>query len=120
MVFLFVQSHRRGWGNMTNAPWTLTKLRMPESPRSNSCMIKPYSMLFMPAQPYPSRLAPKKPSSPISRISCFGKAALFESVAHERNNAFVDELTSRLANKQFLLRKRRVELQIINTWKASH
>src|SRR5208282_3011832 len=45
-------------GYITSADCTLTKLRRPESPRSNSCMTRPYSTFDMPAQPYPSRLAP--------------------------------------------------------------
>ena len=36
---------------MTSAPCTETKLRMPESARSSSCMMSPYSTLLMPAQP---------------------------------------------------------------------
>src|SRR5580698_6971900 len=34
-------------GYMTSAPWTDTKLRSPESPRSISCMMSPYSTLFI-------------------------------------------------------------------------
>ncbi len=50
--FCFCSSVPKVWmGYMTRADWTLTKLRKPESPRSNSCMTRPYSTLDMPAQP---------------------------------------------------------------------
>ena len=38
-------------GYMHSADCTLTKERTPLSPRSSSCVIRPYSTLFMPAQP---------------------------------------------------------------------
>jgi hypothetical protein len=38
-------------GYITSAPCTDTKLRSPESPRSSSCMISPYSTFDIPAQP---------------------------------------------------------------------
>src|ERR1043165_671207 len=38
-------------GYITRAPWTDTKLLRPESPRSSSCMTRPYSVEFIPAQP---------------------------------------------------------------------
>ena len=41
---------------MTKAPCTLMKLRNPESPRSISCIIRPYSTFDMPAQPLPGDL----------------------------------------------------------------
>src|SRR5258708_2873565 len=52
---------------------TLTKLRTPESPRSSSCVINPYSTLPMPAQPYPLSDAPKKPRSAMGLTSSRGK-----------------------------------------------
>ncbi len=38
-------------GYITSADCTLTKLRRPESPRSSSCITRPYSTFDMPAQP---------------------------------------------------------------------
>src|SRR5438874_9419824 len=60
-------------GYITSADWTLTKERTPLSPRSNSCITSPYSTFDIPAQPYPFRLAPKKPSSAIGFTSSRGK-----------------------------------------------
>ena len=53
-------------GYITKAPCTEAKDRIPLSPRSSSCMMRPYATLLRPAQPYSSgRLAPKKPNSAI-------------------------------------------------------
>src|SRR6266436_3920195 len=72
----FCASLPKEWiGYITSAPCTETKLRKPESPRSNSCVINPYATLDIPAQPYPCRLAPKNPSSPSCGIKCFGNVA---------------------------------------------
>src|SRR6476661_662457 len=60
-------------GYITSADCTLTNERTPESPRSSSCVTRPYSTFDIPAQPYPFRLAPKKPSSPIGLTSSRGK-----------------------------------------------
>src|SRR5215469_1648560 len=60
-------------GYMHSPDCTLTKLRTPESPRSSSCVISPYSTLPMPAQPYPLIDAPKKPSSAMGLINSLGK-----------------------------------------------
>src|SRR5205085_6502273 len=60
-------------GYITSADWTLTKERTPLSPRSNSCITSPYSTFDMPAQPYPLRLAPKRPISPIGLTNSRGK-----------------------------------------------
>ncbi len=50
-LLLLLRPDRCRIGYITSAPCTHTKLRRPESPRSSSCMISPYSTLFMPAQP---------------------------------------------------------------------
>src|SRR5258705_6268290 len=60
-------------GYITRADCTLTNDRTPESPRSSSCVTSPYSTFDMPAQPYPLRLAPKKPRSAIGLTSSRGK-----------------------------------------------
>src|SRR5215813_9038757 len=60
-------------GYITSADCTLTKERTPLSPRSSSCITRPYSTLDIPAQPYPFRLAPKKPSSAMGLTSSRGK-----------------------------------------------
>src|SRR5215472_10626687 len=62
-------------GYITRALWTETKLRNPESPRSSSCITRPYATFDIPAQPYPSRFAPKKPSSASFGTSSVGKVA---------------------------------------------
>ena len=71
----FCSSEPKAWmGYITSPPCTEAKLRRPESPRSSSCMMSPYATLLSPAQPYVSgRLAPRKPSAPISGISSVGK-----------------------------------------------
>src|SRR5215471_10904227 len=60
-------------GYMHSPDCTLTKLRTPESPRSSSCVISPYSTLPMPAHPYPFSDAPKNPSSAMGLTSSRGK-----------------------------------------------
>src|SRR6185312_15959551 len=60
-------------GYITSADCTLTNDRTPESPRSNSCVTRPYSTFDIPAQPYPFRLAPKKPRSAMGLTSSLGK-----------------------------------------------
>jgi hypothetical protein len=50
--FSFCASEPKAWmGYITSAPCTETKLRRPESPRSSSCMMSPYSTLESSAQP---------------------------------------------------------------------
>src|SRR6185437_5107959 len=60
-------------GHITSELWTLTKLRMPLSPRSNSCMMRPYSTWPRPAAPNSFMVAPKKPICAISGTSSRGK-----------------------------------------------
>src|ERR1051326_2088553 len=60
-------------GYMHNPDCTLTKLRTPESPRSSSCVISPYSTLPIPAQPYPLSDAPKNPRSAMGFTNSRGK-----------------------------------------------
>src|SRR5580704_11459539 len=50
-VFFCSSDPKVKMGYITNADCTLTKLRKPESPRSNSCNTRPYSTFDMPAQP---------------------------------------------------------------------
>src|SRR5687768_13205394 len=60
-------------GYMASAPCTDANERIPESPRSSSCMMRPYATLFSPAHPYSSgRFAPNTPSDAISGTSSFG------------------------------------------------
>src|SRR5580693_1174305 len=60
-------------GYMQSPDCTLTKLRTPESPRSSSWVMRPYSTLPMPAQPKPFSEAPKKPRSAMGLTSSRGK-----------------------------------------------
>src|SRR5271163_389082 len=60
-------------GYITRADCTLTKERTPESPRSSSCVTKPYSTFDIPAHPYPFSDAPKKPRSAMGLTSSRGK-----------------------------------------------
>src|SRR5215469_7209075 len=49
---------------MASDPCTLTRLRTPESPASSSIQAKPYATADAPAQPYPCRCMPRRPSCP--------------------------------------------------------
>src|SRR5205823_5096901 len=60
-------------GYITSADCTLTKDRTPLSPHSSSCITSPYSTFDIPAHPYPLRLAPKSPISPIGFTNSRGK-----------------------------------------------
>ena len=57
---------QRQIANMASDPCTETRLRTPESPASSSRQARPYETAFVPAQPYPSRCMPSRPSEPAS------------------------------------------------------
>ena len=59
-------------GYITSAPCTEAKLRSPESPRSSSCITRPYEIWSMAGSPYPFRLEPRSPISPSMGMICFG------------------------------------------------
>ena len=61
---------------MASDPCTETNVRMPESPASSSIAASPYSTAERPAQPYPSRCMPSRPSAAISLTSSRGKVAV--------------------------------------------
>ncbi len=70
----FCASDPNAWiGYITSAPCTDTNERRPESPRSSSCMMRPYATGPSPAQPYPSRFAPSRPMAAIPGIRLVGK-----------------------------------------------
>ena len=65
-------------GYITKAPCTEAKLLNPLSPRSSSCIIRPYETLLIPAHPYFSgKLEPSNPISPIRGIRCIGNSAFW-------------------------------------------
>ena len=59
-------------GNMASDPCTETMLRSPESAASISRQVTPYAIGPMPAQPYPVRCMPSRPSLPSSGTSSRG------------------------------------------------
>ena len=98
---------------MASDPCTLTKVRSPESPASSSSAARPYSTALRPAQPYPDRCEPSRPSLPISVTSSAGNTAFSYQSLMLRPDALADEPPHGVAPGEFLVRQQGVEAEII-------
>ena len=77
---------------MASDPCTLTRLRTPESPASSSRQASPYATADAPAQPYPSRCMPSRPSAPnsLGQLPGRGRARL-EPLTDVRTDMVVND-----------------------------
>src|SRR3954463_12041463 len=65
--------------------------RRPESQASSSWQASPYARAPIPAQPYPSRFAPRRPSFASSGTSSWGKRPSLVAVDEPRHEAVLDD-----------------------------
>ena len=114
-------SHRCLWASEPNLaialiasePWTLTKVRSPESPASSSIAASPYSTALRPAQPYPERCMPSSPSVAHLLGELAGEVRGLVPARDVGSDALVDEPAHPLAQGKFVGGEQAVDVEVV-------